>query len=69
MAPTMVNALYDIHTVVLTGGVFMNRYVVENSVEKLTKEGFTVALNHELPPNDGCVSLGQAIVQNVSGVG
>lgn len=61
-AAQMVNALYDIHDVVLTGGVFMNRYIVENSVETLTKEGFTVALNRDLPPNDGCVSLGQSII-------
>ena len=58
----LVAALYDIKTVALTGGVFMNRYLVERSVRQLQESGFTVILNQELPPNDGCISLGQAVV-------
>lgn len=61
-AAQMVDALYGIKDVVLTGGVFMNRYVVEHAVPQLMEAGYTVALNRELPPNDGCVSLGQAVV-------
>lgn len=61
-ATQMVDALYGIKEVVLTGGVFMNRYVMQNAVRKLANAGYTVILNRELPPNDGCVSLGQAVV-------
>lgn len=61
-AAGLVGALYDIKTVVLSGGVFMNRYLVEQCTRQLQEAGFTVVLNQELPPNDGCISLGQAIV-------
>lgn len=61
MAAQMVDALYEIKDVVLTGGVFMNRYVVENGVRKLANAGYRVVLNRELPPNDACVSLGQTV--------
>ena len=48
--------------VALSGGVFMNRYLVEHAVAALESEGFEVLINKELPPNDGCVSFGQAVV-------
>jgi len=28
----------------------------------LEQAGFTVAVNRDLPPNDGCISFGQAVV-------
>ncbi len=58
----LVEAVYDIKDVVLTGGVFMNCYLMQQVVPRLTQAGFMVVLNRELPPNDGCVSLGQAVV-------
>lgn len=59
---TLVCGAYDIKTVVLTGGVFMNRYLIEHTLEALEQAGFTVAINRDLPPNDGCISFGQAVV-------
>ena len=44
----------------------MNRYLVEQSTARLGAAGFTVALNASLPPNDGCVSYGQAVVASSS---
>ncbi|WP_165047170.1 MULTISPECIES: carbamoyltransferase HypF [unclassified Adlercreutzia] len=61
-AAELVRALYGIGTVVLAGGVFMNRYVVEHALAALEGAGFTVAISRDLPPNDGSVSLGQAVV-------
>jgi hydrogenase maturation protein HypF len=61
-AAELARALYGLETVVLSGGVFMNRLIVERSVFELESRGFTVALNRELPPNDGCISLGQAVI-------
>lgn len=55
-------ALYGIKTVALSGGVFMNRYLMEHALAALEQAGFTVAINRELPPNDGCVSYGEAVV-------
>ncbi len=58
----LVRGVYGISTVALSGGVFMNRYLIERGMEKLEAAGFTVAINAELPPNDGCISFGQAVV-------
>ncbi len=58
----LVRGLYDIGTVALSGGVFMNRYLMEHALPRLEAQGFTVAINRDLPPNDGCISLGQAVV-------
>ena len=64
MSAELVRALYGISTVVLSGGVFMNRYLVEHALPALAEAGFTAAINRDLPPNDGCISLGQAVVAN-----
>ena len=40
----------------------VNRYLVEHALADLAAAGFTVAINRDLPPNDGCISLGQAVV-------
>lgn len=58
----LANALFGIESAVLSGGVFMNRYLVEHALRELAEAGFTVAVNRDLPPNDGCVSFGQAVV-------
>ena len=58
----LVRAVYGIDVVALSGGVFMNRYLIENVLVALEEAGFTVAINRDLPPNDGCVSFGQAVV-------
>lgn len=57
-----VRALYGIDIVTLSGGVFMNRYLMERVLCELQDAGFTVALNQELPPNDASVSYGQAVI-------
>lgn len=61
-AAETVRALYDINIVVLSGGVFMNRYLTERALSALQAAGFTIALNRELPPNDASVSYGQAVI-------
>ena len=61
-AAQIFRALYGISTVALSGGVFLNRYLTERVVPALAEAGFTVALNREIPPSDGCISLGQAVV-------
>ncbi|MCL1797618.1 MAG: carbamoyltransferase HypF [Eggerthellaceae bacterium] len=58
----MASMAYGLETVALSGGVFMNRYLTETCVSHLVREGFTVAINRELPPNDGCISYGQAVI-------
>jgi hydrogenase maturation protein HypF len=50
--------------VCLSGGTFQNMYLVERSVAVLRKLGFEVFLHSRVPPNDGGISLGQAVVAN-----
>jgi hydrogenase maturation protein HypF len=49
-------------TVALSGGVWQNRFLLERSVPLLGKEGFRVLTHHRVPPNDGCIALGQTLV-------
>ena len=45
--------------VVLTGGCFQNKYLIEKAVEKLVNAGFKVHRHRLFPPNDGSLALGQ----------
>jgi hydrogenase maturation protein HypF len=51
-----------INTVVLSGGVFQNQWLVANVVKRLNRIGFEVHTNHMVPANDGGISYGQAAV-------
>jgi hydrogenase maturation protein HypF len=48
--------------VVLSGGVFQNRLLLERTAERLEGEGLRVLFPRLLPPNDGGISYGQAAV-------
>jgi hydrogenase maturation protein HypF len=48
--------------VVLSGGVFQNRLLSEELVTLLENDGFTVYTHRLVPPNDGGLALGQAII-------
>ncbi|MEW6234957.1 MAG: carbamoyltransferase HypF [Candidatus Omnitrophota bacterium] len=47
--------------IVLTGGCFQNRYLMERAVQRLQAEGFEPYRHRRIPPNDGGLSLGQAV--------
>jgi hydrogenase maturation protein HypF len=47
--------------IVLTGGCFQNKYLIEKAIEKLRQAGFHPYWHHHIPPNDGGIALGQAI--------
>lgn len=48
--------------VVLTGGCFQNRLLLSLVRQRLEEAGFTVYSHALVPPNDGGLSLGQAVV-------
>jgi hydrogenase maturation protein HypF len=51
-------------TVALSGGTFQNRLLVEGVARRLHEAGLEVLTHHRVPPNDGGISLGQAVVAN-----
>jgi len=48
--------------VVLSGGVFQNGYLVERTSALLEARGFRVYTHRHVPPNDGGIALGQAVL-------
>ena len=52
----------NIDTVVLTGGVFQNRLLLEGVSEKVRQSGLQLLSPQRVPANDGGISLGQAVV-------
>ena len=49
-------------TVVLSGGVFQNRLLLERTRAPLDAAGLRVLVPERLPPNDGGISFGQAAI-------
>jgi len=49
-------------TVALSGGVFQNLLLLGATVDVLESAGFRVLTHSRVPPNDGGISLGQAVV-------
>ena len=47
--------------IVLTGGCFQNRHLLEASVQRLLDAGFRPYWHQRVPPNDGGISLGQIV--------
>jgi hydrogenase maturation protein HypF len=45
--------------VVLSGGCFQNKYLIEKTIKILQKEGFKPYWHQRVPTNDGGISLGQ----------
>jgi len=48
--------------VVLSGGVFQNRFLLARTLDILSAEGFEPFFHQRVPTNDGGISLGQAAV-------
>ena len=47
--------------IVLTGGCFQNRYLLEQAVQRVSQAGFKPYWHQRVPPNDGGVALGQVV--------
>jgi hydrogenase maturation protein HypF len=52
----------NLNKVVLSGGVFQNKYLLEKSLYLLRNNRFKVFTNHQVPSNDGGISLGQIVI-------
>jgi len=49
-----------INDVALSGGTFQNQYLLKRVLEQLNRDGSRACTNTKMPPNDACISLGQA---------
>lgn len=54
----------NLTNVVLSGGVWQNQFLLRKTYQLLSKEGFSVLIHHDISPNDGGISLGQAMIAN-----
>ena len=59
---TEICAREGIGTVALSGGVFMNRLLLQLLTRELKYAGLVVLVPHTVPVNDGCIAYGQAAV-------
>ena len=55
-------ARHGLELVVLSGGVFQNRTLLERTAALLTAAGLHPLVPERLPPNDGGIAYGQAAV-------
>ena len=51
-----------LHAVALAGGVFQNRLLTAQIVQLLQESGLTAYVHRRVPPNDGGLALGQAVL-------
>jgi hydrogenase maturation protein HypF len=51
-----------LNQVALSGGCFQNRILLEGLLHVLRNQGFTIFTHHQVPTNDGGLSLGQAVI-------
>jgi hydrogenase maturation protein HypF len=57
-----IGAAEHVRTVALSGGVFQNRLLLSMCVRRLNAHAFTVLTHTRVPPNDGGLALGQAVI-------
>lgn len=57
-------AVTGLNEVALSGGVWQNVMLLERTLTRLEAIGFTVYTHRLVPPNDGGLALGQAVIAN-----
>jgi hydrogenase maturation protein HypF len=57
-----IRASSGLDRVVLSGGVFQNATLLEQTVARLVARGFTPYRHRKVPPNDGGIAFGQAAI-------
>jgi hydrogenase maturation protein HypF len=60
-----IRSMRRLNRVVLSGGVFQNIFLLSLVTKGLRNSGFDVYTHHSVPPNDGGISLGQAVVAHM----
>ncbi|MEW6401480.1 MAG: carbamoyltransferase HypF [Chloroflexota bacterium] len=57
-----IKAESGLNEVALSGGVWQNMLLLKRTLTLLEASGFTVYVHHQVPTNDGGLSLGQAVI-------
>jgi hydrogenase maturation protein HypF len=57
-----VQEIYSYSRVVLSGGVWQNMTLLNQTVRKLETNGFDPYIHYQVPSNDGGIALGQAVI-------
>ncbi|MHA6307619.1 carbamoyltransferase HypF [Hafnia paralvei] len=60
----LLSEAYNTSQFVLSGGVFMNEYLLANTYTALQNSGFRPFVQQQVPANDGGIALGQLMVAN-----
>jgi hydrogenase maturation protein HypF len=55
-----------LNKICLSGGTFQNMLLLRLAVAALRRDGFEVYLHAQVPPNDGGIALGQAVIANAA---
>ncbi|GAB4298235.1 MAG: carbamoyltransferase HypF [Desulfuromonadia bacterium] len=58
--------VYGIDVAAMSGGVFQNRLLTEYLCDELQERGVRVLLHRLIPPNDACISYGQAVIASLT---
>ena len=58
------SAQTDVTTIALSGGLFQNVSLQRLTIERLRHHDLRVLIHHHVPPNDGGLALGQAVIAN-----
>ncbi len=53
---------FALNKVILSGGLFQNKYILAHSLRELEYRGLRVFTNQQVPVNDGGIALGQMII-------
>jgi len=59
-----IRAAESLNRVCLSGGTFQNVFLLRRAANALRSNGFEVFLHALVPPNDGGIALGQAVIAN-----
>jgi hydrogenase maturation protein HypF len=51
-----------VRQIIMSGGVFQNRYLTERAAARLEALGFAVYTHQRVPANDGGIALGQVVL-------
>lgn len=53
---------FGLNKFVLSGGVWQNSFLLDKTLELMRNNNLIALIHQQMPPNDGCVAFGQAVI-------